>query len=278
MFFTLSKIFWILVTPLSFLWLLVITGFALRFWKRKWGNKVLLTAGALFFIIGLLPIGYNMLVYLETRFERPETMPKHVDGIIVLGGTFNSTLRDKTGKIAANGNVNRMIDFIDLANKYPRAQLIFTGGSGSLLQPERKEADDAKEFLQMMGFKQTNQVLFERKSRNTFENAKYSKELAKPKAGQTWILITSAFHMPRSMGIFEQQNWKVIPYPSGPRTYGEYRLKPNVFGLLGSFITLDMALREFIGISVYYFSGKSAFLVPPSPLESRDSNADTSPD
>ena len=145
------------------------------------------------------------------------------------------------------------------------------------MQPERKEADDAKEFLQMIGFERMNDMLFERESRNTFENAKYSKDIAKPKTGQTWILVTSAFHMPRSMGIFKQQNWEVIPYPSGPRTYGQYSLKPNVFALLGSFITLDMALREFIGIGVYYFSGKSAFLLPPSPLKSKDSNADTSP-
>jgi len=255
---------------------MVVTGFVLRFWRRQWGNKILLTASVLFLIIGLLPIGYNMLAYLETRYERPQTMPSKVDGIIVLGGTFNSTLRDQTGKVAANGNINRMIDFVDLATQYPRAKLVFTGGSGSLIQPDRKEADDAKEFLEMMGFKRINDVIFERKSRNTYENAKYSKELAKPKAGETWILVTSAFHMPRSMGIFKQQEWEVIPYPSGPRTYGKYRLKPNVFGLLGSFITLDMALREFIGISVYYFSGKSAFLLPPSPLESRDSNNNSS--
>ena len=268
MFFIFSKILWALITPLNFLWIAVIAGFTLRFWKRQWGNRVLLTAALIFFVIGLLPIGYNMLVYLETRYERPETMPKQVDGIIVLGGAFNATLRDQTDKIAANGNINRMIDFVNLANKYPNAKLIFTGGSGSLLQPERKEADDAKEFLQMIGFERVKDVLFERKSRNTFENAKYSKNIAKPRAGQTWILVTSAFHMPRSMGIFKQQNWEVIPYPSGPRTYGQYRFKPNVLGLLGSFITLDIALREFIGIAVYYFSGKSAFLLPPSPLES----------
>lgn len=246
-------------------------GLCLRFWKRQWGNKILLIAAASFLFIGIVPIGYNMLVYLETRYERPQAMPRHVDGIIVLGGTFNATLRDKTGKIAANSNINRLIDFVDLAQHYPKAKLIFTGGSGSLFQPDRKEADDAKEFLKMIGFN-TRRIIFERQSRNTYENIKYSKEIANPWKGDTWVLVTSASHMPRSMGAFTKQEWNVIPYPSGPRTYGKYKFTPSILGLLGSFITLDIAMKEFVGIIAYYFSGKSAFLLAPSPLQSRDSN------
>lgn len=267
MFFYLSKIFWIIATPLSFLWLLVAAGFGLRYWKQKLGNQVLVFSGVLFLVIGFFPIGYNLMVFLETRYERPNPMPDKVDGIIVLGGAFNSSISDKRKMIAANGNINRMIDFVDLSRQYPKAKLIFTGGSGNIYNPERKEADDAKAFLEMIGLK-TDSITFERNSRNSYENVKYSKELMQPKTGENWILVTSAFHMPRSVGIFKQHGWEVTPYPSGPKTDGKYKIIPQPFGVVGSFFMLGTAMKEFIGTIIYYFSGKSAFLFPISALES----------
>lgn len=267
MFFYLSKIFWIIAAPLSFLWFLVLIGFGLRFWKKGLGNKILLFSGVAFLIIGFFPVGYNMMVFLERQYERPDPMPRRVDGIIVLGGAFNSTLSEKTGKIAANGNINRMIDFVELARKYPRAKLIFAGGSGSIYNPDRKEADDAEKFLKMIGFN-AKRVVFERESRNSYENVRNSHELVKPKEGQNWIAITSASHMPRAIGVFQHHNWQVIPYPSGPKTDGQYRFRPKPFGVVGSFFMLGLATKEFIGATIYYFSGKSALLLPVRPLNS----------
>ncbi len=246
-------------------------GFALRFWKRALGNKLLILSGALFLILGFLPIGHNMMVFLETRYERPISIPKNIDGIIVLGGTFKSSLSHKRQMLATNGNIARMIDFVDLSRKYPKAKLIFSGGSGNIYDPKRKEADDAKAFLEMIGI-DTHKIIFERNSRNSYENVKYSKELIQPKEGEAWLLVTSAFHIPRSLSIFKQQNWEVIPYPSAPKTDGEYRLLPQPFSVLGNFLMLQIALKEFIGIAIYYFSGKSAFLFPVTPLESEKLN------
>ena len=267
MFFYLSKIFWMIATPLSFIWVLVIIGFGLRYWKKALGNQLLAVTAALFVIIGFLPIGYNMMVLLERQYERPSPMPPNIDGIIVLGGAFNSTLSDKTGMMSANGNINRMIDFVDLANKYPKVKLVFAGGSSSMHTPERKEADDAKDFLKIIGMN-TNNIIFERESRNSYENIKNSYDLLKPKPNEKWIVITSSFHMPRVIGIFKQQKWNVIPYPSGPKTDGHYKIFPKPFGVVGSFFMLGKAMKEFIGSAIYYVSGKSSFVFPLSPLRS----------
>ncbi|HPF78830.1 MAG TPA: YdcF family protein [Alphaproteobacteria bacterium] len=259
-----------IATPLSLLWIMVAIGFALRFWKRQWGNRLLILSGIIFLTVGFLPIGYNMVVFLENQYERPDPMPDKVDGIIVLGGAFNSGVSEKRGMMAANGNINRMIDFVDLMKKYPKATAIFAGGTGNIYNPERKEADDAKAFLEMMGISLKN-VIFERQSRNSYENIKFSQDLVKPKNGETWILVTSAFHMGRSMGVFKKLNWDVIAYPSGPKTTGEYILMPQPLGVSGSFYMLSTALKEFIGSAIYYFSGKSAFLFPTAHLESGNS-------
>lgn len=262
-----------IATPLSFLWLLILIGLCIRPWYRRVSSKLLIVSGIFFVILGALPVGYNMVVLLERQYARPDLMPKQVDGIIVLGGAFNSTLSEKTGMISANGNINRMIDFADLSRKYPRAKLVFSGGSGSLGKPDRKEADDAEAFMKMVGMN-TRRVTFERNSRNTYENVKYSKEIVNSKKGETWLLVTSSFHMPRSVGVFKHFDWPVIPYPSGPKTDGKYKLWPTPFGVPNSFFMLGKATKEIIGAAIYYFSGKSAFLLPLSPLDSANNDGE----
>ena len=267
MFFTISKIFWLFAAPLNAIWLLVLGGLIIRKWKRALSNKILITAASLFAIFGFLPIGYNMTVFLERQYDRPTTMPDTVDGIIVLGGSFNSYLSEKTGYIAANSNISRIVDFMALSNQYPKAKKVFSGGSGHLLQPTRKEADDARDFLTMAGFNST-EIIYESQSRNTFENALYSRELLEPKAGEKWIVITSAFHMPRTMAIFKKLDWDIIPYPSDPKTDKLYQLILNPFSVVGNFFLLGKSIREFIGVGVYYMTGKSALLFPYPPLPS----------
>lgn len=267
MFFTVSKIFWLFAAPLNAIWLLVVGALVIRRWKKTWSNKILITAASLFAIFGFLPIGYNMTVFLERQYDRPQIMPDEVDGIIVLGGSFNSYLSEKTGYVAANSNISRIVDFMALSRKYPEAKKVFSGGSGHILQPTRKEADDAQDFLTMAGFGDAD-IIYERQSRNTYENALYSKELLKPKAGEKWIVITSAFHIPRTMAIFKQLDWDIIPYPSDPKTDKQYQFIPKPFSAVGNFFLLGKSIREFIGVGVYYMTGKSALFFPYPPLPS----------
>ena len=208
-----------------------------------------------------------MLVFLERQYSVPEAMPEDIDGIIVLGGSFNSYLSEKTGRIAVNSNISRIVDFMALSKQYPNAKKVFSGGSGNILRPNRKEADDAKDFINMMGF-DGDGFIYERESKNTYENAFFSKKLLQPKKGEQWIVITSSFHMPRTMAVFKQLDWEVIPYPTGMKTTGKYRLLQNSFNVVGNFFFLHKALKEIIGVGVYYITGKSALFFPRTSIKS----------
>ncbi len=268
MFFIVSKIFWTLAMPLNALCFLALAGFALRFWRKKCGNLMLGTALAGIVVFGVVPVGPLMMTWLESHYEQPEDLPPRVNGIIVLGGMFDGHLSEARGQIAANDSVERMVCFTTLAKKYPNARKVFSGGSGDINYPEAKEATVAMNYLNAYGL-DTDLVFYEMDSRNTYENAIFSKELMNPTEGQNWILVTSAFHMPRSVGIFEQTGWPVIPYPCDYRTDGSYDFFWTMPNVTHNYHMLNIAVKELIGSVVYYFTGKSAFILPRSsiPLE-----------
>jgi uncharacterized SAM-binding protein YcdF (DUF218 family) len=262
MFFVLSKIFWMFVQPLNALCFLGLTGFALRFWKKECGNRLIGVAMALVLFFGFIPVGPVMMGWLEYQYEKPEKLPSNINGIIVLGGMFDGHLSRETNEISANDNIERMICFVELAKKYPHARKVFSGGSGDISHPDASESDVARDYFRTIGMDEKS-VFYDMDSRNTYENAEFSKELINPTEKQNWVLITSAFHMPRSVGIFEKVGWDVIPYPCDYKTTGE------VSGFFGkpldavhNYRMLNIAVKEVIGSIVYYVTGKTAFILP----------------
>lgn len=261
MFFYAAKILWILASPLNALLLLFAAGGLVRIWRSGTGTRLILIAAALFVFFGVVPVGPALVTYLEKQYERPQFLPEKIAGIIVLGGAFNSYISEKTGQGAANDNIDRLITFVELARNYPQARLVFSGGTGDIRQPDRKEADDAKAFFQSIGFAPQN-ILFESRSRNSFENALNTKALVKPKQREKWIVVTSAYHMPRIVAVFNSLGWGVIPYPSDPRTDGKYRLFPDMLDAGGNFSALTVGIKEVLGTFFYYLGGKSTLPFP----------------
>jgi uncharacterized SAM-binding protein YcdF (DUF218 family) len=268
MFFGLSKIFWALVQPLNALCLLAIVGLlvCLR-WPRA-GQGMMNAALILILIFGVFPVGPWALTWLERQYPTPQTTPTKIEGIIVLGGAFESYLTAQTGHVVANGQVDRLFCFIELAKLHPEAKLVFSGGSGDILNPEALETDDAKAFFRLIGL-YDREIIYESQSRNTYENAVYTKDIIKPRKGSEWILVTSAYHMPRSVGIFEKVGWPIIPYQCDPRTDGSYNLSYRFPSITGNFSALNIAVKEILGLIVYYTTGKSAFILPPPPIPSQ---------
>jgi uncharacterized SAM-binding protein YcdF (DUF218 family) len=146
-----------------------------------------------------------------------------------------------------------------LARQFPQAKIIFSGGSGSALRQQFKGADAVAEYIDQLGL--SSRVLFENQSRNTYENALLSAELLGGVPGGQWLLVTSAFHMPRSVGIYRKQGWNVIPYPVDHYSSTETGLKldPKLWRNLRD---LNTAMREWIGLVVYYLTGKTDQLLP----------------
>ena len=143
---------------------------------------------------------------------------------------------------------------------YPEARALFTGGSGTLFNQQYKEADIIDEFFAGLGYS-GEKLLFENESRNTYENALFGKKLIQPKFGENWILITSAFHMPRSMGSFCRQGWPLIPYPVDHGSQKGNLLRVD-FDFRGNLSGLSTAIHEWVGLLAYYLTDKTSRLFP----------------
>lgn len=247
MFFSIAKIFWILCQPITFIAFLMIIGIV--FFKTAFGRKFLVSVCSLFVFLGFFPVGNNLLWYLEDMYELPNVLPKKIDGIIVLGGAIEGKLTYAHGQPQINDNAERMTEFVKLGRLYPNAKLVFTGGDGTLFQSSGKESTIASILFKDLGFT-SPQLVFEDKSKNTYENMVFSRELVNPKPGEQWVLVTSAFHLPRSVAIFSSNGWQVIPYPAGYITEGRYDYTPNA-EVLGNYYKLQVAVREIVGIIAY---------------------------
>lgn len=259
--FILSKALWLAVNPGNLLLILLAVAVALLFSKRcfTWGRRLAALITVLLLVLSSLPLGRWLFVPLETRFPATE-LPRNVDGIVVLGGFVDTVTSQKTGQVELGGAVERLFALIELSQRYPQARIVFSGGSGSVLYPEAREAPLVEKLLKSISV-DTSRVLFEDRSRNTHENAVFSRDIANPKEGENWLLVTSASHMPRAMGCFRQQGWPVQAWPVDHITDGSYGLGLD-FNLSGRLGLLGSAIHEWLGLVSYYVMGRSDELFP----------------
>lgn len=260
MFYLVSKVVWFFVTPSNLLTTLAIAGLVLMWTGRKVvGFRLAAGACGALLVAGLSPLGNALILPLESRFEAAS--PSTVTGIIVLGGTYDSEVTNQRGQMALNESGERILALGDLARRYPQARIIYSGGGSSFTPDSTPEATLVERTAPALGLDPAR-IAYERASLNTYENAAFSKELAQPKAGETWLLVTSAFHMPRSMGVFRQVGFEVLPYPVDYRTAGPNSLL-RPFGFVGEGLRrTDIAAKEWIGLMAYYLTGKTDALLP----------------
>jgi uncharacterized SAM-binding protein YcdF (DUF218 family) len=255
--FVLSKLIWILIQPDLIIIVLIAIGVALMWTRRaRLGRRIASLGAALLVTIAVLPCGAWLLAPLENRFPPVRQPPDRVDGIIVLGGAIDPVLSARHGMPSLNNDAERLTTFAWLARRYPAAKLVFTSGSGLLFDTQFREADIARQLFAELRL-DTKRIVFERNSRNTYENAIFSKALVKPKPGETWILITSAWHMPRAVGIFRQAGWPVLPWPVAYRTGGAYD-----FEFADHIQLFDRAVHEWLGLLAYRLLGRTDALFP----------------
>ena len=264
MFFYLSKIFYFFISPINLVFIsLLLTVFLIFVKKTKWGHWLLTFTTVFALIIAIFPFGNVIRTHLENRFPVPVNLPVNIDGIIVLGGAVSPVLSDDRAQLTLQGNSERLFGFAKLAKKYPTAKLIYTGGSGSLSDQHLKEAHFAKLAFDEFEIPE-GRIIYEDQSRNTIENALFSKKIAMPKLRENWILITSAQHMPRAIGSFRQAEWDVIAYPV------DFSMKtdlsfPLTFNFARNSSSLSYSLHEVVGLFTYWLTGKTDSLYP-SPL------------
>lgn len=262
MFFVASKLVWLVLAPANILVLLLFIGAAaLRAGWRRTGRACLTTGIAVLALVGFSPLGALILRPLEDRFPQPPRDIAAPDGIVVLGGSTDETVSAARDQPTISDAATRVTAAVELARRYPQARLVFSGGSGRLLMHPRTEAEDTRSLWIAMGVA-PERITIEDRSRNTDENARFTVALVKPAPGQRWLLVTSAFHMPRSVGLFRAADFPVIPYPVDYRTTDTWEdLLPPRDALIG-LSRFGIAAREWIGLAIYRMTGRIHVLFP----------------
>lgn len=270
LFFIVSKVAWSLISPSAlFVWLTLLA-LGLLYWGYLRSAKALLSVMLISALtVMAYPVGDVLLEPLEKRFAVPSELPQAIDGIIVLGGgeQLKTSLSWQTAQIGEAGD--RYLAAAMLARHYPQTPLWVSGGSNLLQMPDHKAvADIHRQLLEMAGVP-PEQIYIEENSRNTFENLQNLQQLL-PNGEAEYLLVTSAFHMPRSIGIARQLGLNVIAYPVDFRSQRSAQRQWD-FALFEHLQTLELATREWLGLVVYYFSGKTSQLLPGQMTDTDDS-------
>lgn len=272
LFFIVSKLAWSVLSPSAlFVWLTLLVLIFLYRGYLQAAKTVLLTMVLIGFTVMAYPIGDILLEKLEQRFSVPAILPEQIDGIIVLGGgeQLKTSLSWQAPQSGEAGD--RYLAAAMLARHYPQTPLWVSGGSNLVQQPQHDKVADIHRQLLLMAGVSASKVHIEQNSRNTYENIQNLFQVLPRPDGQ-YLLVTSAYHMPRSIGIARNVGLNVIAYPVDYRSQRGGQRQWD-FALFEHLETLEPAIREWLGLIVYYLTGKTSQFLP-GPLTGTDDNAD----
>ena len=255
MFFVASKIFWLVAQPLSVVAILTALGVVLV-WRhrRRLSLLVLILALSVHFLASFTNLGFVLIQPLEDRYVAPETEPATVSTIVVLGGATLARPSAARHRAELNEAGDRLTEALRLARIYPQAILVLSGGSGVLGDEDEREATIMQRFLVDQGIDPTRMRLDDA-SRNTAENVTHTRDLLADRP-KPILLITSAFHMPRAVGLFEAAGIPVVPWPVDYRSPGQQSFRIDFANPVFNLSVLSVAVREWIGLWVYQWSGR----------------------
>lgn len=258
MFFILSKLLDVFLFPSNAIGFLALAGLVLAVLGfRRAGGYALGLAAVGLLALGWLPIGSAALLVLENRFPQPQIGSK-VTGIVVLGGEIDTHISAERNRIVLTDAAERLTKTAELSRRYPDARIILSGG---LSDRGRTESALARDLLVSIGVP-AERIEIEERSRNTCENATQSKAVARPAPGDVWLLVTSAFHMPRAVACFRAAGFPIVPYPV------DYYVSPPDLRRLMPTITAgldnaDGAAHEWLGLLAYHLAkGTELFPAP----------------
>lgn len=251
------------MNPFNVILALLVLGWLLLFKKPAVGKRLIGMGLLIIFLAGSDFLPEIMMRSLENRIPAG-AVPSKINGVIVLAGMVNMESSRK-GLIELTEQSDRIIEGIIMLQKYPEAKLIITGGSGYLKQGENlKEADYLKKMAILLGVNK-ERILIERNSRNTHEHAVVLAKILHTEEKGQWVLITSAFHMPRSYGCFKKEGLNIIPYPVDYKTGSDSNTGFSFFSIMpgiGNFGRFSIALHEWIGLIAYKITGYTNAIFP----------------
>jgi len=252
-----SKLFGFLITPSNLVASICLIGVVLSLtrWRRA-GVRIGMAGILLLLVCGFSPLGNVLLLTLSERFPAWHEGGRAPDGIIVLGGAINPDLTAVRGVAEINSSAERMTTAAVLARRFPDAKIVLSGGNANPFHPLSTEAEVGRQLLESLGVA-ADRIVMEGRSRNTYENAIFTRETIHPKPDEHWLLVTSAYHMPRAMGVFRAASFNVEAYPVDWRTRGWIDAGRPFLTLSGGLGRLDTAAHEWVGLVSYRLVGRT---------------------
>jgi uncharacterized SAM-binding protein YcdF (DUF218 family) len=262
-FFIASKIFWMLASPINLLLFGAFVGLLLCYGRHaRFGRALALSAILILVAAAALPVGVLLMSPLENRFPQPPADLAPPEGIIVLGGAINDQASAARGQTVFDEGGERLTEAVILAKRYPQARVVYTSGSASFTPATSTEALQARKLMSQMGIA-PERITIEDRSRNTDENARFTAAIVHPEPSQRWLIVTSAFHIPRAMGVFAKAGFHAVAYPVSFYTLGRWSGDLRLsFKSERNLRVFETAVHEWIGLAAYWASGRSDRLFP----------------
>ncbi|MDX2287861.1 MAG: YdcF family protein [Hyphomicrobiaceae bacterium] len=265
MFYTVSKIFWLLAQPSTLMALAVLVGLLLASFTayRRSGLRLVGLGLCALLVCGFLPVGNLLIRPLEQRFSGVPLPPPEagIAGIIILGGFEDGWVSAGRPGLALNEAAERLTEGVRLARRYPQALVVFTGGVGGLVAGGEDAAGPVGSFLADVGVA-PERIRLEPNAVNTWQNAVLTRELLAPAPGARFLLVTSAYHMPRALGVFRRAGLSVLPAPTDYRTRDARDLLRMFPSIPAGLERTDLAAKEWVGLLAYYITGRTDEVFP----------------
>ena len=245
-----SQLLVVFTQPLA--WVLILQLAGLVLWRRHpaKARRCSFAGFGLMLALGWKPLPDALLRRLENQTRPPTGSLEDYTGIVVLGGALEPSQLAPVleAGVPLNEAAERMTTAVILLRRYPGLSVVFTGGEASLFARNAPESSLAKRFFDDMGVPEDH-IAYEARSRNTFENAEYSAKLPGIRKAERWLLVTSAWHMPRAIATFRAAGWNVTPYPVDYRAGAATPF--DEYSLVTSLQRWQLALHEILGTMVY---------------------------
>jgi uncharacterized SAM-binding protein YcdF (DUF218 family) len=255
MFFVLSKSLSFLEQPLNWVFTLIILATLLAYGRRATlARRLYAGSAAIIVMSGVVAAPELLLKRLEDAYPREAIDVSSCEGAIVLGGAVDTGLRPlERDQVLLNGAAERVTTAIALARTYPRLKILYSGYSGALDERGWPEARLAARFFVEQGIA-PGRVLYENRSRDTYENATFSRQIEGVDSTKRWLIITSARHMPRAMAVFRKAGWNAVAWPVDYAT--GHSINYLDYSVLGGASRWQTVLHELLGLAFYRASGR----------------------
>jgi len=225
--------------------------------RRRWSGAVVGLVLLAWLAVVVAPVDAWLAAPLERRTPVTRSLPPSVDGIVVLGGSVEWRASVERGQLSLGPSAERTIAGAALARRYPDAVLAFTGVTPDALSADFRAAPGPASLFFGEAFADRRPVVLSAAA-STYEEALLSLERLQPRPGETWLLVTSAWHMPRAWATFRTLGWTTVPYPVDPMSAGARWGWPDPPGAAGRLADVDRIVREWGAVLVYRRTGRIA--------------------